>query len=137
MKKLLLTVALLALTCLPAAAQSATNTSGQMRNHPISKLFRGFINVATCPFEMPRQIQKNWIKGSEQASFPAPWILSGIIEGMIETTKRCGSGVWDVLSFPVSVPQGYGSLKHPEYVFEDWPQRNTPMNPPPVKVDVQ
>jgi hypothetical protein len=36
---------------------------------------------------------------------------------------RMGSGLWDVLTFPVKVPKDYGSLIKPDSVFENWPQR--------------
>jgi hypothetical protein len=39
------------------------------------------------------------------------------------TAARVGSGAWDVVTFPIKTPANYEPLLKPDYVFDQWPQR--------------
>ena len=88
---------------------------------PVDKLVRGLTNVVTSPFEIPKQIRAYWIEGAQQTDHILVWVASGFVRGIVEDVKRFGSGVWDVVSFPISVPGDYEPLLKPDYVFQEWP----------------
>lgn len=92
-------------------------------NDAIHKLGRGITNVVTAPVEIPKEIRAHWIKGSEKTYHIIVWIFCGFVKGTVMTTARAGSGVWDVVSSPVSIPKDYQPILKPDYVFDDWPQR--------------
>ncbi len=92
-------------------------------NDVIHKLERGIINVVTAPVEIPKEIRAHWINGSEKTYHILVWIFCGFVKGTFMTAARVGSGVWDVVSSPVAIPQNYKPLFKPDYVFDDWPQR--------------
>lgn len=88
---------------------------------PLNKLVRGLTNVVTSPFEIPKQIRAYWIEGAHHTDHILVWVISGFTRGVVEDVKRFGSGIWDVLSFPVSIPGDYEPLMKPDYVFQEWP----------------
>lgn len=92
-------------------------------DNPGQKLERGVVNIVTSPVEIPKEIRRYWIMGSEKTYHIIVWVFAGTIKGFISTLERAGSGVWDVVSFPVKVPANYEPLLRPDYVFEDWPKR--------------
>ncbi len=92
-------------------------------NGPVDKLARGFTNVVTAPLEIPKEVRAHWIKGSEKTYHIIAWIFCGFVKGTVMTTARVGSGLWDIVTFPVKTSQNYQPLLKPDYVFEDWPQR--------------
>jgi len=92
----------------------------------LNKLKRGAVNIATAPIEVVKQTRAYWIEGSGHTNHISFWLFSGIVKGVVETVKRAGSGVWDVLTFPLEQPNDYAPLKNPEYVFDQWPQRPGP-----------
>ena len=81
------------------------------------------MNIATAPVEITRRARASWIKGAEQTDHILVWIFAGTVEGLVEGVKRAGAGLWDVVTFPVAVPEDYGTFVEPEFVFEDWPSR--------------
>lgn len=88
----------------------------------IDKLQRGVVNVLTAPIEIPRQTRAYWIEGAQLTDHILVWVFSGAVYGVVQTVKRAGSGVWDIISFPFDRPQGYEPLLKPDYVFENWPR---------------
>lgn len=92
-------------------------------NNPIQKLGRGISNVITAPVEIPREIRAHWIDGSAKTYHIVVWVLCGVIKGTVMTAARIGSGAWDIVSFPVSIPSNNEPLLKPRYVFNDWPKR--------------
>jgi len=89
---------------------------------PREKLTRGFVNIITAPIEFPKQARAYWITGAEKTPHILVWIFSGTVWGIIEGIKRAGSGLWDVVSFPVDKPEGFEPLFKPSYVFDQWPR---------------
>lgn len=90
---------------------------------PVDKAKRGIISVVTAPIEIPKEIRAHWIKGSEKTYHVGVWILCGFVKGTVMMTARIGSGVWDVVTFPIKTPKNYEPLLKPDYVFDQWPQR--------------
>ncbi len=89
----------------------------------VHKLWRGVVNIASAPLEIPKGFRKGWIDGSKKTPHIIVWLVCGTVEGSVNTVKRLGSGVWDVVSFPVAVPADYQAIYEPEYVLQNWPQR--------------
>ncbi len=87
------------------------------------KLQRGIVNVVSAPIEIPKQTKTYWIAGSEKTPHIIVWVVSGVMKGLVMTTTRFGSGLWDVISFPLDVPSGYASFVQPDYVSDNWPVR--------------
>lgn len=92
----------------------ASQNSGQ-------KLARGLTNVMSFPLEIPKQTRAYWIQGAYYTDHIIIWAVSGALIGMIEGVKRGGSGIWDIITFPIEKPAGYKSLLTPDYVWEEWP----------------
>ena len=81
------------------------------------------MNVVTAPLEIPKETRAYWIKGSEKTDHILVWLFAGAVKGVVETVKRAGSGVWDVVTFPFEKPADYEPLMKPHYVLDDWPGR--------------
>ncbi len=92
------------------------------QNAPSRKLFRGAVNILTAPIEVPKQARAYWIKGATITPHILAWIASGTVWGVVQTVKRAGSGVWDVVTFPFDKPEGREPLLKPDYVFQEWPR---------------
>lgn len=92
-------------------------------NKAPQKLTRGAINLFSAPVEIPREVRAHWISGSEKTHHIIVWIFCGFVKGIAMTTARSGSGLWDILTFPVPIPAQFDSLIKPASVFDDWPQR--------------
>ena len=86
---------------------------------PGKKLLRGTVNLVTAPLEVPKQTRIYWKKGAEKTDHILVWILSGFIKGSVNTFGRIGSGAWDVVTFPFSMPKDNKPLFEPDYVFDD------------------
>ncbi len=89
---------------------------------PIKKLYRGVVNIVTAPIEVPKQARAYWIKGAQKTPHILAWIGSGAVWGVVQSVKRVGSGVWDVVSFPFDGPDEFNPLLKPNYVFDEWPR---------------
>jgi len=89
---------------------------------PGVKFWRGVINIVTAPIEVPKQARAYWIKGAQITPHILVWIFSGSVWGVVEGIKRVGSGVWDVISFPVNEPANFEPLFKPDFVFDEWPR---------------
>jgi len=89
---------------------------------PGQKLWRGAINIVTSPIEVPKQARAYWIKGAQITPHILVWIFSGAVWGVVEGIKRAGSGLWDIVSFPVDKPADFQPLFKPDYVFDQWPR---------------
>jgi len=86
------------------------------------KLWRGVVNVVTAPIEVPKQARGYWIKGAQITPHILVWIGSGAVWGVVEGIKRLGSGLWDIVSFPINKPECFEPLFKPNFVFDQWPR---------------
>jgi len=81
---------------------------------PIKKLGRGVLNVITCPLEIPNRIGET----NRRSGF---WdgATYGFLEGICMMIGRGCAGAYEILTFPVPIPEKYGPiLRDPEYF---WP----------------
>jgi len=111
-RMIFLIVSIIVLCCSVAEAQ----------NTPVKKLLRGVVNIVTAPIEVPKQARAYWIKGAQLTPHILVWIFSGSVWGVVEGIKREGSGVWDIVSFPLNKPEGFDPLFKPDFVFDKWPK---------------
>ncbi|MBZ0167757.1 MAG: exosortase system-associated protein, TIGR04073 family [Candidatus Omnitrophica bacterium] len=112
MKSISIIMAMVILTWVPSA---------HAENNPGAKLGRGIVNIVTAPVEIPKQTRAYWIEGAQLTDHILIWAGCGTVWGLIQTVKRAGSGVWDIVSFPFDKPADFEPLLSPDYVFENWP----------------
>jgi putative exosortase-associated protein (TIGR04073 family) len=111
--------ALMALTLL-CLAGSAFAQSGDIyrqqsdANKMFHKLGRGVVNVLTCWVEVPRNIAIEWEKTD-----PATGLVLGTVKGAAWGFSRLATGVFEVFTFPLPVPEAYQPLMEPEFVVTD------------------
>lgn len=84
----------------------------------VTKLFRGIINAATGWMEIPKQMI---LQGQDHG--PGPAFTWGLIKGVGYAVARSVVGAYEIVTFPMPIPEGYRPIMHPEYVISDIPQR--------------
>ena len=100
---------------------------------PLKKFGRGVVNVVTGVLELPREMFMQSQSGMQQGEYPftayPEGVITGAIPGAVKAVERVGSGVYDIVSFPVEQPVNYGSLYEPATIFSagNWtpPRRAT------------
>ncbi|MBI3332496.1 MAG: exosortase system-associated protein, TIGR04073 family [Candidatus Omnitrophica bacterium] len=80
----------------------------------VSKLFRGIVNAATGWIEIPKQTSLVW-----QESGPATGLSWGFLKGIAYAVARSVAGGYEIVTFPVPIPEDYRPLMQPEYVLSD------------------
>ena len=81
---------------------------------PMKKLGRGMCNFVTFPFEILYQIGK--VNNSDG---PFAAITYGVVKGVIMTGMRALCGTYEILSFPIPIPEGYKPIMTDlEFFFE-------------------
>lgn len=105
------------------ALAEAAFVKKQPQRTPMQKLGRGVTNVATGVLEIPRDMLFHGKAGVQQGQYPftayTEGALKGLLTGTFKALGRTGSGVWDILSFPVAKPANYGALYQPDTIFAD------------------
>ena len=107
MKRLLKILILTALISLLLA--STAEAQGKAK-----KLLRGVANTLTGWVEIPKNIYDT----SVEENLLAGGTL-GTIEGIGMAIVRTGCGVYEVVTFPFPVPEGYQPILYPEYVLSN------------------
>ena len=102
----------------PVLADEATRTTGGLI---MTKLFRGIVNAATGWIEIPKQMSLEWQAGG--ASKGLTW---GFVKGIGYAVGRSVVGGFEIVTFPIPVPEDFRRIMDPEYVLSDMPG-----NPPP------
>lgn len=83
---------------------------------PLKKLGRGLANLLTFPIEIPNQISK-----TNNCDGPMAAATYGLVKGVVMGTFRAVVGAYEVVTFPVPLPEGYKPiLTDPEYMLENW-----------------
>jgi len=78
------------------------------------KLYRGAMNIATFPMEIPSEIHAT----TNDKSLLQGWTI-GLLKGVKEGTVRLGAGAVDLITFPFDYPdKGKAPLIKPEYAWE-------------------
>lgn len=102
MKKLILSILILLITTQAAFALG-----------PKDKLKRGAINFFSGWIEVPRNIYDKTVEES---------LLRGLTEGTISglgmAVVRTGTGLYEMVTFPFSVPDNYEPILEPTYVLQ-------------------
>lgn len=87
-------------------------SSAAFADDAIGKLGRGVANVASCWVEVPTQIFE-----ATEGEGIAGGLTVGIFKGVVYTVGRCLAGVYDIVTFPLPLPNGYKSIIQPEFVL--------------------
>jgi putative exosortase-associated protein (TIGR04073 family) len=77
------------------------------------KLYRGLANVVTGWIELPKNIYDTSVEDN-----PLSGITIGLAKGVGMTIVRTGAGVYETVTFPFPIPEGYTPVLEPEYVFK-------------------
>lgn len=79
------------------------------------KLTRGAANIITGLFgEIGKNIDKEWTASNNAAI----GVFTGFIKGTVLGICRTGSGIWDLVTFPINLPKDYEPLVKPDYLVE-------------------
>jgi len=94
---------------LPARSQAATvaYTAGD-------KLARGMANTLLGILEVPRNIQ---LTTQEENNLLEGWTV-GLGKGLGYALLRTGTGLYEVVTFPFPVPEGFRPIVRPEFVWQ-------------------
>ena len=88
------------------------------KDNAFTKFGRGMANIALSPGELytqPLLLSKN--------SEPAIAIFGGLAKGLSMFVAREVVGIYEVITFPVPAPKGYGPIIEPATTFTDWDTR--------------
>ena len=79
----------------------------------LRKLGRGITNIATSPGEIIYRPQLISQRDGYMAS-----VTVGVLQGVWHTLLRALAGTFEVATFYLEIPEGFGPLVQPEYIFE-------------------
>ncbi len=77
------------------------------------KLARGFANVLTSPLEVPRNVQNV----TQDQGVLVGW-TAGLAQGIGMTALRIIVGAYEIITFPIPIPEGYKPVLEPEFVWQ-------------------
>ena len=77
------------------------------------KLYRGVANIVTGWVELPKNIYDTSVEDN-----PLSGITIGLAKGVGMTIVRTGAGVYETVTFPFPIPEGYSPVLEPEFVFK-------------------
>lgn len=80
----------------------------------VTKLFRGIANAATGWMEIPKHVSITW-----QESGPGVGMSWGLGKGVGYAVARSVIGAYEIITFPMPIPEGYQPIMQPEYVLSD------------------
>ena len=80
----------------------------------VEKLLRGAVNTLTGWVEIPKNIYDVTV---EENGFSGA--TKGTIQGFGMAVVRTGCGVYEVVTFPLPVPDGYEPILYPVHVFDN------------------
>ena len=106
MKKISVFILMVSIACLTTACYAGT---------PLEKLGRGVSNIVTSPFEIFYRIGKANDEKGPFAGFS--W---GLLDGLFRMGMRAVVGVYEVVTFPIPLPDGYNPIiTDPEYFCQE------------------
>ncbi len=79
---------------------------------PAKKLGRGLANILTGWIELPKNIYDTSVEDN-----PLAGLTIGLAKGIGMTIVRTGAGIYEVVTFPFPIPEDYGPVLEPEFVF--------------------
>ena len=77
------------------------------------KLYRGVANILTGWIELPKNIYDTSVEDN-----PLSGLTIGLAKGVGMTIVRTGAGVYETVTFPFPIPEGYAPVIEPEFVFK-------------------
>jgi putative exosortase-associated protein (TIGR04073 family) len=77
------------------------------------KLGRGLANILTGWIELPKNIYDTSVEDN-----PLSGMTIGLAKGVGMTIVRTGAGVYETVTFPFPIPEGYAPVLEPEFVFK-------------------
>ncbi len=77
------------------------------------KLYRGLANIITGWIELPKNIYDTSVEDN-----PLSGLTIGLAKGVGMTIVRTGAGVYETVTFPFPIPEGYTPVIEPEFVFK-------------------
>ncbi|MCM8790879.1 MAG: exosortase system-associated protein, TIGR04073 family [Candidatus Omnitrophica bacterium] len=81
---------------------------------PLKKLGRGAANFLTFPYEIPYRIGE-----ANKSDGPYAAFTVGVVKGLTMSVYRALIGAYEILSFPLPIPEGYRPIiTDPEFFFE-------------------
>ena len=108
--------------CLFVALAEAAYVTKNPKTTPLQKLGRGVVNVVTGVLELPREIYMQTQATIQQGEYPFAafpvGIVKGAVPGVVKALGRTGSGLYDIVSFPVEKPLNYQPLYQPATIFK-------------------
>ena len=81
---------------------------------PAKKLGRGLANILTGWIELPKNIYDTSVEDK-----PLAGLTIGLAKGIGMTIVRTGAGIYEVVTFPFPIPEDYGPVLEPEFVFSE------------------
>jgi len=84
---------------------------------PMTKLGRGLGNLVTAPLEYPIHFAAAW-----QQANPFVTVVNGISYGTVMTVARILGGAYEIVTFPIPIPQNYDPLMNPPTALEAFQQ---------------
>jgi len=88
-------------------------TSSCYAQDPAKKLGRGIANILTGWVELPKNIYDTSVEDN-----PLSGLTIGLAKGIGMTIVRTGAGVYETVTFPFPIPEGYTPVLEPEFVFK-------------------
>ena len=117
MKKTILSfVLLISLALVPSLFAAELAPEGTA----VSKLQRGFLNVALSPIELSYALAQE----KKHDDFIPSW-MAGVGRGSFFTLGRALAGVYEMLTAPFPLPAGYEPVVYPELVWDYLPQEES------------
>lgn len=84
---------------------------------PWRKLQRGFANIGAAPiFEISNEMARH----KKEDAFPPTW-FTGFGRGALYGVGRVMAGAYEVVTFPLPLPSGYGPVVEPEFSWQHAP----------------
>ena len=81
---------------------------------PSKKLVRGLGNILTGWIELPKNIYETSVEDNVLSG-----LTIGLAKGVGMTIVRTGAGVYETVTFPFPIPEGYKPVLEPEFVFSN------------------
>ena len=110
-------IVLLSLVLLASLSCAATDDSGKSctEQNAWRKLGRGFANLLCGIVEVPNQISQTTAKLGGGAG-----CTYGVGKGFARWFGREFVGVYEIITFPIPAPHGYGPIMTPEFPTEEY-----------------
>lgn len=118
---------LLTLLVASAGADDLTRSKSEAASM-MHKLGRGIVNVLTGWIEIPKNIAVEWKKTEPFTGF-----VMGTVQGVGWGVGRTATGLYDIVTFPLPIPEGYKPLMEPEFILPDLWGKDLPYFDEPIE----